>query len=254
MGIKRQRQAEEDGGGKFCVYLSYGDWNALVPLYRSFDLETFDEETFPGLTFFFAPRVVGVMDGHYLLSLSDVNRPCDQLLSQRPWLPCSYHGPFRCSCHALGKIARRVRQLERELMVFPKRLVLAMTKMGKHEDAPFIYIDILARSLTVCLCGLPLPQTVLGPMALYMLDDEYSIARATATPFSKRGQEKNQGTNCVLCAAETDGVCSICRCWVCQKCDIECCICGKKACKACAVSGEEIPTNRGVNCLNCYSS
>ncbi|RNF23621.1 uncharacterized protein Tco025E_02843 [Trypanosoma conorhini] len=253
MGTKRQREEGEDGSEKCRVYFSYGDWNALVTLYRPLAFDTLDPETFPGLTFFFAPRVVGVMNGHYVLSLNGVNRPCDHLLRQRPWLPCSYHGPFRCSCHALEQIARGVRQLERELTFLPRRLALRVTKAGKHETAPFIYMDNLTRAATICLCGLPLPQTVLGPMTLCLLDDEYSIARAISSAFSESHRKMNAGTKCVLCAAETDRTCSVCGCWVCAKCDIQCCSCGKNACKACVVNIEEIPTKEEEYCLNCYS-
>ncbi|EAN93214.1 hypothetical protein C3747_145g58 [Trypanosoma cruzi] len=253
MSRKREREEGDERDETCRVYLSCGGWNTCVRLYRPIAFDTLDEDMFPGLAFFFAPRVVGVINECHILSLSEVNRPCDHLIGQRLWLPCKYHGPFRCSCHTLEKIARGVLQLERELLFFPRKLTVLRNNAEKHENAPFIHIDTLNRTATVYLSGLPLPKSEYGSISLHVLDDERSITRAIAAAFSDRDQVTNGGTKCVLCGLTTNGNCSVCRCWVCKECDVLCCLCGKNACKACVVDNEENARNGGVCCFNCYS-
>lgn len=251
MSTKRHRLEGSEVNGHCRARVCCGGWSGVVRLYRPLTLDALEEKAFPGLAFFFSPSVVGARGEPCVLG--EGSTPCDELVAQRPWRPCNSHGPFRCSCFLLDALARALLQLERELMLRPRRVGVVVDNAGRHEEAPFVHIDTAKNVATLYLCGLPLPHRQYGPFPLSVVDDEHSINMALATTFSNMSPTEDKNRACVLCIRDTDGACSVCRCVVCTECDVQCHVCKKRACKTCSVFSDEPPADEGFCCFNCYS-
>nr|CCD12829.1 unnamed protein product [Trypanosoma congolense IL3000] len=249
----RKRGREEGGHPHECcnAYFSCGDWHSYVVLNRPVKM-IFEKELFPGIDFFFSPCTTGVMNTRPVFALCTAATPCDRLFGRRPWRPCRVHGPFRCSCHVIECATRHVIQLERELLRPGRKVEVVYATESHHSDVSFFQLDSSARSVSLVLCGLPLPSRHFGPLELLGVDTFSSVSRAIASAEEKRVVSETATPKCVLCSLCTVSACCICRCTVCPTCGMVCSRCGRGGCRACVVVENSNSLNESCSCFDCF--
>ncbi|AAZ11464.1 hypothetical protein, conserved [Trypanosoma brucei brucei TREU927] len=251
--VKRGREEGTEQCGQYSAYFRCGEWSSLVTLYRPITTEMIEEKLFRGVDFFFSPHVSDVVGSRLVLTICESGTPCDKLFKDRPWKPCSVHGPFRCSCHALEHVARQVIQLQRELLWFQGKLEVFDREEAQHPDTPFFQVDVAGGSVSLVLCGLPFPERRFGPFPLFSVDSRYSIGKAIAAASITAETTEPAVHKCVLCSISAESRCCICRCIVCAECGSVCDCCMRGACRACVVTDIGPQQCECALCIACHN-
>lgn len=201
----------------------------------------FNTSGFPGLTFFYEPRVESIAGGTVVLGFPST-RPVAQKIQQLSgYHPCPVHGPFPCPCHAMHTVADIVAQLLAEVFLQDSPFDVAIDCYRKY---PHIRIDSLSKTWEVCLVGLPLPDRIFGPFPTGKITSPQSIKSHWLQYIEK---SRIAADPCVMCGSSTPSRCMFCHYRLCKKCTEVCGRCGANVCQACCFSA----VGDGVTC--CYS-
>ncbi|KPI90675.1 hypothetical protein ABL78_0271 [Leptomonas seymouri] len=192
----------------------------------------FNTPEFPGLAFFYNPSVVSVESGMVVLHFPD-SSPADEYIRQYTrHHPCPTHGPFRCPCHIMHKVADGIAQLLREAFCqhSPFDVVIDC-----ERHYPHICIHTQLQAWSASLVGLPLPPRTFGPFPLGGVVSPSSIKNYWSKYCQKSTVDENA---CVLCGVTTSTQCASCMCHVCGNCAEGCGLCGNIVCRGCSAADE----------------
>ncbi|KAG5498491.1 hypothetical protein JKF63_02777 [Porcisia hertigi] len=192
----------------------------------------FNSAEFPGLVFFYNPVVASVDSGAVTLSLCDSASITELILKQNWKTPCPVHGPFRCACNVMHKVADKVSQLLSE--TFCQHLPFDVS-IDCQRLYPHIHIDSQTKTWSLSLVGLPLPQKMLGPFPLGAVASPQSVKKYW---FEYTEKSKVVDNACIMCAVSTMTQCTRCLCPLCQCCGVICSACERYVCHGCSAACE----------------
>ncbi|CAJ1017554.1 hypothetical protein, conserved [Leishmania lindenbergi] len=201
----------------------------------------FNSVEFPGLAFFYNPVVACVASGTITLHFDSSNTVTERILHEHWRPPCPIHGPFRCACYTMHKVADEVAQLLREIFCQDAPFDVSIDCLRPY---PHIRIDSQTRTWSVSLVGLPLPPKAFGPFPLGTVTSPQSIKNHW---FLYSEKSRVVGSACIMCGSGSVMECARCLCLLCTGCGEHCGACGRYICRGCSSAGESGMTI----CYNC---